>query len=87
MRDSTTLDGNAIAGLLRELFDREMTEVMRGCATCGEHHPIGAHMLYRSLGVVLRCPTCDDIAMVVATLPDRTVVRLTGTWTLSLAHP
>jgi len=85
MRDPWTLDGNAIAGLLRELFDHEMTDVMRGCATCGEQHPVGAHMLYRSVGVVLRCPTCDDMAMVVARLPDRTLVRLTGTWTLSLA--
>ena len=79
------LDGNSVAGLLRDLFDHEMTEVMRRCASCGERHPIGAHMVYRSVGVVLRCPGCDDLAMVVATLPDRTVVQLTGTWTLSLA--
>jgi hypothetical protein len=87
MIDPTTLDGNAAAGLLRELFDHEMTDVMRGCATCGERHAVGAHMLYRSAGVVLRCPTCDDVAMVIATLPGRTVVQLTGTWKLSLAHP
>lgn len=87
MTDRMTLDGNAIAGLLRELFDHEMTDVLRSCASCGARHPIGAHMLYRSAGVVLRCPACDDIAMVVATLPDRTVVQLTGTWTLSLARP
>jgi len=79
------LDGNAIAGLLRELFDHEMTDVMRGCASCGERHAIGAHMLYRSAGLVLRCPSCDDTAMVVVTLPDRTLVQLNGTWTLSLA--
>jgi hypothetical protein len=79
------LDGNAIAGLLRELFDHEMTDVMRTCAACGGRHPIGAHMLYRSLGEVLRCPSCGDLAMLVVTLPDRTHVQLTGTWTLSFA--
>lgn len=42
-------------------------------------------MLYRSAGIVLRCPSCHDVAMVVVTLPDRTLVQLTGTWTLSLA--
>ena len=86
MADATMLDGNAIAGLLRELFDHEMTDVMRGCASCGERHPVGAHMLYRSAGIVLRCPACDDVAMLVVTLPDRTLLQLTGTWTLSLAR-
>ena len=87
MTDPTALDGNAIAGLLRELFEHEMTDVLRGCASCGERHAIGAHMLYRSAGVVLRCPACDDVALVVVTLPDRTLVQLTGTWTLSFARP
>jgi hypothetical protein len=87
MADATMLDGNAIAGLLRELFDHEMTDAMRGCASCGERHPVGAHLLYRSLGMVLRCPSCDDVALLVVTLPDRTLVQMTGTWTLSLARP
>jgi hypothetical protein len=87
MADSLMLDGNAIAGTLCELFDREMTDVMRGCASCGERHAVGAHMLFHSAGFVLRCPACSDVAMVVVTLPDRTLVQLTGTWTLSLAGP
>jgi hypothetical protein len=87
LTDRMMLDGNAVAGLLRELFDHEMTTVLRSCACCGERHAVGAHMLYRGAGVVLRCPTCDDVAMVIATLPDRIVVQLTGTWALSLARP
>jgi hypothetical protein len=85
--DATALDGNAIAGLLCDLFERELTEAPRRCGSCGERHPIGAHRVYRGAGIVLRCPTCDDIAMLVVTLPDRTIVQLTGTWSLSLAHP
>jgi hypothetical protein len=87
MADSMMLDGNAIAGLLRELFEHEMTDVMRGCASCGERHAVGAHMLFRSAGFVLRCPACGDVAMLVVTLPDRTLVQLAGSWTLSLARP
>jgi hypothetical protein len=87
MSDRMALDGNAIAGLLRELFDHEMTDVMRACGSCGERHPIGAHMLYRSAGAVLRCPACDDLALLVVRLPDRTLVQLTGTWALSFASP
>ncbi|MDX6525055.1 MAG: hypothetical protein QOI43_566 [Gaiellales bacterium] len=85
--DAMALDGNAIAGLLRDLFERELTEAPRSCASCGERHPIGAHRVYRGAGLVLRCPTCDDIAMLVVTLPDRTIVQLTGSWTLSLTRP
>jgi hypothetical protein len=87
MPDRMVLDGNAIAGLLRELLGYEMTDVVRACGSCGERHPVGAHMLYRSAGVVLRCPSCYDLAMLVVTLPDRTLVQLTGSWTLSLARP
>lgn len=78
------LDGNATAGLLAELFGREMTTVDRGCASCGAHHEIGAHRLYRGAGLVLRCPSCDDVAMQVAMLAGRRVLTLRGTWSIEL---
>lgn len=80
------LDGNAIAGLLQELFDVEMTTMPRGCASCGEWYPLGAHRAYRGAGIVLRCPACDDVALRVATLPGRHIVQLSGSWTLSLSR-
>ena len=86
MDDRMVLDGNAIAGLLCELFDREMTGAERTCGACGERHPVGAHVLYRGAGAVLRCPTCDDLALLVVTLPDRTLLQMTGSWSLSLAR-
>ncbi len=78
------LDGNAIAGLLQELFATEMTAMPRGCQSCGEVHPIGAHRLYRSAGLVLRCPVCGDIAARIVELPDRYVMQLGGAWRLEL---
>ena len=78
------LDGNAIAGLLAELFGTEMTTVDRGCASCGAHHEIGAHRLYRGAGLVLRCPTCGDVAMRVAMLPDRRMLTLRGSWSIAI---
>lgn len=78
------LDGNAIAGLLAELFGREMTTVDRGCASCGAHHEIGAHRLYRGAGLVLRCPTCDDVAMQVGMLDGRRLLTLRGTWSIGV---
>ena len=35
------LDGNRAAGLLREIFGREMTVAVATCASCGAVAPIG----------------------------------------------
>jgi hypothetical protein len=87
MSEAVWLDGNALAGLLAELFGADMTKAERGCASCGERYPVGAHRAYRGAGVVLRCPVCSDMAMLIAELPDRYVVRLTGAWAFSTPRP
>jgi predicted RNA-binding Zn-ribbon protein involved in translation (DUF1610 family) len=78
------LDGNGLAGLLVEVFGAEMTAVRRRCQSCGERHAIGSHRLYRGAGDVLRCPNCGDLALRIATLPDRHVVELRGTWRMAV---
>jgi hypothetical protein len=82
--EATWLDGNAIAGLLAELFGTEMTSVDRGCGSCGAHRAVGAHRLYRGAGMVLRCPACEDVAMTIAMSEERHVVTMRGSWTLEL---
>ena len=84
--DPLWLDGNAIAGLLREVFDTEMTAVPRGCSTCGTVSAVGAHRCYRGAGTVLRCPACGDVALRIVSLPDRHVVVLSGRWTFDVAR-
>ena len=60
------LDGNAIGGLLNELFGCDMTGARVACGTCGEIEPLGAEHAYtRSPGIVMRCCHCDDVLMVV----------------------
>jgi hypothetical protein len=83
--DSLHTDGNAIAGLLQEVFAVEVTMAGRVCQSCGLDSRIGAHLHYAGAGHVLRCPGCGDLAAVVAVLPDRNVISLHGTW--SLARP
>jgi Family of unknown function (DUF6510) len=73
-------DGNAIAGQLQEIFTAEFTTLERTCQSCGDRNPAGAHRSYRGAGVVLRCPHCGDIALRLATLPDRYVFELRGAW-------
>jgi hypothetical protein len=82
--EANWLDGNGIAGLLTEVFETEMTTVDRGCGSCGAHRAIGAHRAYLGAGTVLRCPVCGAVAARISTLPDRHIVRLTGTWQIEM---
>jgi hypothetical protein len=74
------LDGNAIAGLLAELAGADLTDAPRGCQSCGRVNAIGAHLLYRGAGLVLRCPACGDVAARIVELPGRHILHLAGTW-------
>jgi hypothetical protein len=55
------LDGNAIAGLLQEVFAVEMTTAIGTCGRCGAAGPVGAVHVYRGAGIVLRCPHCGNV--------------------------
>lgn len=58
------LDGNAIAGLLREIFTVEMTLAESTCGGCGAVHPVGRVDVYLNApGVVVRCPSCEQVLM------------------------
>src|SRR3954463_7091383 len=82
--DARWLDGNALGGLLQELFSADMTAAPHTCQGCGTERPVAAHRLYLGAGTVLRCSICDQIALVAAALRDRHVVHLTGAWRLEL---
>jgi len=81
MTSDSHVDGNALGGVLMEVFGREMTGARGRCASCGSVGPIGAMLVYRSAGDVMRCPTCGNVVVVVATIHERTRVHLAGmTW-------
>jgi Zn finger protein HypA/HybF involved in hydrogenase expression len=58
--DELMLDGNAVAGVLGEVFAVEMTTATMMCGNCGAAGPLGAVHLFRGAGIVLRCPQCDN---------------------------
>ncbi|HWF72213.1 MAG TPA: DUF6510 family protein [Solirubrobacteraceae bacterium] len=82
--EAVWLDGNAIAGLLDEVFGAELTSTERGCQSCGAVTRLGAHRVYRSAGTVVRCPVCGDLALRITSLPDRYLVLMAGTWTVEV---
>jgi hypothetical protein len=61
------LDGNAAAGLFRELFAFEVTTARGRCDNCGAVAEVGAAFVYANApGTVLRCPQCESVLLRVA---------------------
>ena len=83
--DKLMLDGNAIAGLLREVFAVEMTTATGTCGGCGAAGPVGAVHLYRGAGIVLRCPHCNNVLAKIAKNDSRAWIDLRGFRTLEVA--
>ena len=60
------VDGNAVAGVLGEVFVHEMTSARVACKGCGEIEPIGAqHAYMQAPGIVLRCCHCEEVLLVI----------------------
>ena len=73
------LDGNAAAGLLQEIFVREITTAQIQCGTCGFTAPVGSLRLYAaSMGAVLSCTRCDGIVMKAVHTPHGRWLEMTG---------
>ncbi len=74
-----TLDGNAIGGMLLEVFGTEMTAVTGRCGSCGTASVVAELTVYlRAPGTVVRCPTCTAILMVFVRIQGMTCVDLGG---------
>ena len=78
------LDGNAVAGLLQDVFAAEMTTAMGSCATCHATEPVGAIRVYRGAGIVLRCPHRDNTLAAIVRDERRVWITLQGIRALEL---
>jgi hypothetical protein len=82
---SLMLDGNALAGLLHELFDVEMTIAPVECANCGRQGELGSLWTFAgSPGYVLRCPACHNIIMRMTVTPGEVYLDARGAAYLSI---
>ena len=79
------LDGNAISGILWELFGTEMTLATGVCGTCGAEEVVARLEVYvRAPGVVVRCPACGGVLMRIVRAPGRIWLDPSGLQTLVL---
>jgi Family of unknown function (DUF6510) len=80
------LDANAVAGLLDEIFGAEMTASPTACAHCGRAGEMGTLMAYvHAPGVVLRCPTCQQVMVRIVRTPDAILLDARGAVYLRVA--
>jgi uncharacterized protein DUF6510 len=82
------LDGNAIGGLLGQVFVEEMTVAVTTCDGCGAVSEIGELHVYASVpGTVVRCARCEAVLMRVAHGSGRMWLDLRGISCLELRVP
>lgn len=79
------LDGNALAGSLREIFAVDLTSAVGRCAACGYRGAVATLRVYpRAPGLVGRCPGCDEVVLRLVRGPDRAWLDLRGTVSLEI---
>jgi len=79
------LDGNAIGGMLYNVFGGEMTTAQVECGGCGARGPLAECEVYlRGPGVVVRCRACHSIVMVLVEVREMICVDLGGLRELDL---
>ena len=83
--DELKLDGNALGGLLGEIFVHEATVARSTCASCGAVREVGALAVYaHAPGAVVRCPGCEAVLMRVVRAEGRIWLDLRGVACLEL---
>jgi hypothetical protein len=81
----TELDGNSLAGDLRQVFAVDVTAARFTCAGCGHADAVAALRLWGPApGRVGRCPACEDVVLRLVQAPDRIFLDLRGTVRLEL---
>jgi hypothetical protein len=78
------VDGNAIGGLLIEVFGTEMTAAVSTCGSCGSSGPVAELVVYQQApGTVVRCRSCSSVLIVLLRHENAIGVDLSGLASLS----
>ena len=81
------LDGNALGGVLLDVFGVEMTLAVATCASCGAHGEVARLEVYvQCPGTVAGCPACHAVVLRIVESRERIWLDMSGTRTLELAR-
>jgi hypothetical protein len=75
----TSLDGNAAAGALGDLFSFDVTVAVSTCAICADARPVADLRAFLDApGIVLRCASCGAAQLRLVRSGDRAWLDLQG---------
>ena len=81
----TSLDGNAAAGTLGDLFTFDITMAVSTCATCRDARRIAELRAYLDApGIVLRCASCGAAQLRLVRSGDRAWLDVRGIQVLEI---
>jgi hypothetical protein len=84
--DERRLDGNAIGGVMLELFGVEMTTAVGICGSCGAHAEMARAEVYADApGIVVRCFNCKAVQATIVRGRDRTWLNMSGLSAIEIA--
>jgi hypothetical protein len=78
------LDGNAIGGIMLELFGFEATAMPCVCAGCAAREEVARLDVYTGAGIVVRCCHCEAVMIRIVQGRGRTWLDLSGTASMQL---
>jgi len=85
--EAMKVDGNAIGGLLIEIFGTDVTGSIGVCGSCGAEDYVATLEVYmRAPGVVGRCKTCGAVMIRIVRSETRTWLDLSGTRTIEIVE-
>jgi len=87
MSEPRSVDGNALGGLLGEVFAVDLTMATTTCATCGDVAPLPSLSVYLDApGAVARCSGCDGVQLRIVRNEQRWWLDLRGIRVLEIPH-
>lgn len=73
------VDGNDMAGAVRELFCADLTLAVGQCVACGHTAMLAeAHVYRQAPGIIARCSGCEGVLMRLVRSPDRAWLDMRG---------
>ena len=84
------VDGNRLAGPLREIFAVDVSAATAPCAGCRQVNTVAELHVYagpQAPGLVARCPGCEGVVLRIVRGPSSVWLDLRGTSALHLPMP
>ncbi|MFM9848625.1 MAG: DUF6510 family protein [Hyphomicrobiaceae bacterium] len=82
------LDGNAAAGIMREVFAFDVTTARVTCSGCAAVGQIGETRVFGgTMGFVFRCARCDGVVLRVVRTPAGVWLDMQGALSLLVQSP